>query len=138
MISQEAKERFIELRAEGLSFDTIGQQLDISKPTLIKMSRELSAKIEQLKYINLEAIAERYKAMKAGRLESIGRLLEKIDSAIEAVDFSRVPAEKLIELRLRLTDKMKAELSESFKVEKGALTELLDSDSSRDFELKID
>lgn len=138
VITQDQKERFIELRAEGLSFDTISRQLDISKTTLIKLSRELSGDIERLKYINLEALAERHKMLKAERLEGLGRLLDKVDSALEGADFSKLSAEKLIELKLKLTEKMKAEISAPFTVETGCLTNLLLKDSSSDYHLKVD
>lgn len=138
MISQEAKDKFIELRAAGLSFDTISQKLEISKPTLIKMSRELSDQIEQLRYINLESLAERYKILRAERLESLGRLLEKIDSAVEAADLSQLRADKLFELKLKVTDRMQAELSGTFKAETGDLSRLLSCDTAGDYTLKID
>lgn len=138
MIDTAAKEKFIELRAAGLSFDTIAQQLDISKPTLIKLSRELSADIEKLKFINLEAIAERHKVLRAERLDSLGRLLDKVNTAIESADFSKVSAERLIELQFKLTDRLRAEIAEPFTIERGYLTQLLSNDSSTDYNLKID
>lgn len=138
MITQDTKERFIELRAEGLSFDTISQQLDISKATLIKLSRELAGDIERLKYINLEALAERHKVLKANRLEGLGRLLDKIDSALESADFSKVPAERLIDLKLRLTEKMQAEIASPFTLERGAFSEISARDSVSDFKLSIE
>jgi len=138
MIDTQKKESFIELRAAGLSFDTIAQQLDISKPTLIKLSRELSADIEKLKFINLEAIAERHKALRAERLDSLGRLLDKVSEAIERADFSKVPVERLIELQFKLTDRLRAEISEPFTIERGSLTQIFSNDSASDYNMKID
>lgn len=43
------KEEFIKLRARGESFDIISKKLDISKPTLIKLNRELLEKIKDQK-----------------------------------------------------------------------------------------
>ena len=34
----EDKQRFVELRAKGLSFERIAEELKVSKPTLIKWS----------------------------------------------------------------------------------------------------
>lgn len=36
MKDYKTKERFIELRAQGLSFDSIARELEVSKPTLIQ------------------------------------------------------------------------------------------------------
>jgi len=138
MVTTEQKEKFIELRAAGLSFDTIAQQLDISKPTLIKLSRELSADIEKLKFINLEAIAERHKVLRAERLDSLGRLLDKVNEAIERADFSKVPVERLIELQFKLTDRLRAEIAEPFTIERGSLTQIFSNDSASDYNMKID
>ena len=44
----EKQQKFIELRAEGLSFDEIAKRVNISKPTLIKWSKELKDKIVQI------------------------------------------------------------------------------------------
>ncbi len=35
------KEKFIQLRAKGLSFDKISKELNISKPPLLKWNEEL-------------------------------------------------------------------------------------------------
>jgi len=41
MKDQQTKEKFIELRAKGLSFDKISRELRISKQTLINWSKKL-------------------------------------------------------------------------------------------------
>lgn len=138
MVSQEQREQFIELRAEGLSFDAIAAKLNISKSTLIKMSRELAGDIDRLKFINLEALAERYKILKAERLEGIGKILGKVDTALENVDLSKVSAEKLIELKLKLTDKMLSEISQPYTIERGLFTKMREKDSVEDFIMNIE
>jgi len=138
MVSQEQREQFIELRAEGLSFDAIAAKLNVSKSTLIKMSRELAGDIERLKFINLEALAERYKILKAERLEGIGKILGKVDTALENVDLSKVSAEKLIELKLKLTDKMLSEISQPYTIEQGLFTKMREKDSVEDFTMNIE
>lgn len=51
MKDQETKERFVELRAKGWSFDRIARELKVSKQTLINWSRELALQIGNLKAI---------------------------------------------------------------------------------------
>jgi hypothetical protein len=136
MVKTEEKDKFIELRAAGLSFDSIAKQLNISKPTLLKMAKDFQADIERLKFINLESLAERYKVLRAERLAGLGRLLGQVDTALEAADFDRLSPEKLIDLKMKLTDKMHSLITEPFSIEKNCLSELVASES--DFELKID
>lgn len=135
-MEQEQKDKFIELRAAGLSFDAISKQLNISKPTLLKLNRELAADIERLKFINMECLAEKYKMVKIARLESLGKVLEKVDSQIETADFSKLPIDKLLEVRFKLADKMQAELSLSYNIEKNVVSEMLDKE--KNYTLNID
>ena len=136
MVDTQTQERFIELRAAGLSFDKIAAELEVSKTTLLKLNRKLAGEIERLKFINFEALAEKYKMLKTARLEALGKLLEKVDSALEAADFSKLSPERLVLLKLRLAENMKAELSGSFDIEKSALSALIDSE--KDYALKVD
>ena len=45
----ETKEKFIELRAKGWSFDKIAKELGKAKQTLINWSKELEDEIDNLK-----------------------------------------------------------------------------------------
>lgn len=62
------KESFIQLRAQGLSFDKISTQMGISKPTLIKWSQEFSKEVANLVYFNSEKLIEQYKLLKIQKL----------------------------------------------------------------------
>ena len=64
MKDQKTKEKFVELRAEGLSFDKIAQRINVSKPTLLTWNKELNTRIEELKSIRYEEILEKFKATK--------------------------------------------------------------------------
>jgi len=110
MVDTDKNEKFIELRAQGLSFDTIAKKLNISKPTLIKMHKKLELDINRLKLINLESLAEQYKMSKSARLKTLGEMIGKLDLALESADFNKLSIVQLIELRLKLSDRMKAEL----------------------------
>jgi len=48
MKEQTVKERFLALRAQGLSFEKIARQLKVSKQTLINWSREFRYEISNL------------------------------------------------------------------------------------------
>ena len=54
----ETKERFIELRAKGWSFDKIAKELGKAKQTLIDWSKELQDEIANRKALELEALYE--------------------------------------------------------------------------------
>ena len=48
MKEQTIKERFLVLRAQGLSFERIAKQLKVSKQTLINLSREFHYEISNI------------------------------------------------------------------------------------------
>jgi len=108
-MTADQKDRFIELRAQGLSFDKIAEQTGISKPTLIKMNRELKVEVNRLKLINLESLADSYGMLRASRIQHIGNLLNRVDTALEQADLNRLPPDRLFELRFKLSDRLQRE-----------------------------
>ena len=77
------KERFIELRAKGWSYDKIGKELGKAKQTLIDWSKELQDEIANLKALELEALYEKYYLLKETRLQTFGEMLTKIKTEVE-------------------------------------------------------
>ena len=136
MVDNEKKEKFIELRASGMSFEKISKQLDISKPTLLKFAKEFRSEVERLHFIHLEAMAEKYKMLKIARIEAFGKLLEQVEVALDSADFKSMAPEKLVELKLKLNEKIQQELSDSFTIEKNIVHEMLDKE--QDYILKVD
>jgi len=112
METTELKERFIELRAKGWSFDRIAKELGKAKQTLIDWSKELQDEIANLKALELEALYEKYYLLKETRLQSFGEMLTKIKTEVERRDLSDVPTDKLLELLLKYNSQVKEEIVE--------------------------
>ena len=108
----ETKERFIELRAKGWSFDKIAKELGKAKQTLIDWSKELQDEIANLKALELEAIYESYYLLKENRLQTFGGLLNKIKEEVLSRDLTEVPTDKLLELLLKYNAQIKEEIVE--------------------------
>ena len=108
----ETKQKFIELRAQGLSFDKIAKELNKSKQTLIDWSRDLSGEIANLKAIELEGIYQKYYLLKENRLQTLGTMLSKIKEEVETRELTDVPTEKLLDLLLKYNSKVAEELVE--------------------------
>lgn len=108
----ETKQKFIELRAQGLSFDKIAKELNKSKQTLIDWSRDLSGEIANLKAIELEGIYQKYYLLKENRLQTLGTMLNKIKDEVETRELTDVPTEKLMDLLLKYNSKVAEELVE--------------------------
>jgi transposase len=112
METVEQKEKFIELRAKGYSFDKIAKELGRAKQTLIDWSKELEEEIANHKALELEALYEKYYLHKETRLQTFGELLGKIKKEIEKRNLSDVSTEKLLELYLKYQAQAKEEVTD--------------------------
>ena len=90
MESIDIKERFIELRAKGYSFDKIAKELSKAKQTLIDWSKELQDEIANVKALELEALYEKYYLLKESKITNYGAILSKITTELKDRDFSKV------------------------------------------------
>lgn len=109
MKPQEAKDRFIILRAEGRSYDAIAQELHIAKNTCSVWERELSEAIAKLKAENLQNLYDAYHMTKEARIKRLGRTLEKIDEAVEVADLTAMQPKDLLKSKLEYTAALKDE-----------------------------
>lgn len=103
MKSLELKQQFIGLRARDDSFAEIAKKLNVSKPTLIKWSRELSDELSQAKAIELDTLQKQYYASKRHRLIVLGKRLQKVRGELDSRELSEIPTERLIQLERQLT-----------------------------------
>jgi hypothetical protein len=101
MKNQETKEKFVELRAKGLSFDRIAAELETSKQTLINWAKELENEISNLKKVELEALQEKYFMLKSQRIELFGEKLKAIKDELDKRNLSDLPTDKLFDLFMK-------------------------------------
>lgn len=92
------KHKFIELRGEGYSFDSIAKKLKKSKVTLIAWSKQLDEEIANRKAIQLETLYEKYFLLKEKKLELFGETLLRLNEELSKRTFESVPTSKLLEL----------------------------------------
>lgn len=79
-------QRFIELRAQGWIYTRLMTELNVSKPTLIAWSRKYQFQIQNLKAIELEALADKWLASVTDRVNALGEQLRKIEAEIAGRD----------------------------------------------------
>lgn len=108
----EVKEKFIELRAKGWTFDKIAKELHKRKATLIDWSKELESEIANRKAIELEVLYEKHYLLKEQRIEILGNLLNKIINEIENRNLKDIPTNKLFDLFLKYNKEIKEEMIE--------------------------
>lgn len=116
MKDNEKRMAFIEARAEGKSYGAIAQELQISKSTCVQWGKEFDEEIATLKDAQRAEQIEAYKKQKEARIKGLNATLEKIDKAIEEVDFSELNAKELLNLKLNYTRALKEECPEPVEV----------------------
>ena len=109
MKSQEQKREFIRLRAEGRSLRAIEAEIGVSKSTLSEWDKALSAEVSALRSENLEELYSSYGMAKEARIRRIGDTLRRIDSALDEVDLSALPPEKLLMFKLKYQEALREE-----------------------------
>jgi len=110
MNDQETIARFIFLRAQGWSFNRIAVELKVSKPTLIKWSRQHQFDIANLRATETEALAERIFRQRHERWESLARQLKRLEDELEKRDLEEIPASRLHGLAAQLRAEINREL----------------------------
>lgn len=108
----EEKQRFIELRAKGLSYDKIAQELGRAKQTLVDWGKEFKEEIANLKALELDSLYQEYYLSKENRLQTFGQMLNRIKDEVLSRDLSEVPTDKLLELFLKYNSQVKEEIIE--------------------------
>lgn len=109
----EEVEHFIELRARGLSFDKIAQDMGTSKPTLLKWARDYQQELEQAQYFELQGILYQYGLMRRGRVEVLSETLHmaltELRARAQAGNFGDLSTDKLLKLVLMLESRLERE-----------------------------
>ncbi len=104
-------EAFIGLRAQGLSFDKISQEINVSKPTLVKWNQEYSKEIANLIFFNSENLIEKYRLLKIHKMEALAQTLSKVLEELAKRSFENISTKDLISIAFSIENKLKENLS---------------------------
>ena len=110
MKDAKTKEKFIELRAQGLSYQSIAAELGISKQTALNWAKELSIEIHNLKMLELDALYQKHFLSTKRRIELFGVQLMRIKDELAKRNLEQVPTERLYELLMKIMATMRENL----------------------------
>jgi len=105
------KEKFIELRANGNSYDKISQELTISKPTLIKWGREYHKEIANRLFLDNEALLSDYGLRKKARIESLAVVLHNAIEELKSRPLEDLSTKDLLSVIQQLDAKIRQEVA---------------------------
>lgn len=96
-VGKEKRKLFIEKRVlEGKSFDTIANELEVSKRTCVNWNIELEDEILELENIEKQKLIEVYKLSQKCRIEYLGELHQRLVKELNKRDFESLSIDKLI------------------------------------------
>ena len=98
MHDEKIVQRFIELRAEGRPYARIATELNVSKPTLIAWSRKHQFQIQNLKAVEMEALACRWLSTVTERVNTLGEQLHRIQAELANRDVKDLTTAQLYSL----------------------------------------
>ena len=107
MHTEDTRDKFIELRAQGWSLGHIATELHIAKRTLVDWNRECAAKIKSLRALELELLQEKFLASREEELSRLARLQKDVDDELANRTLKFVPIEKLFRLAIELRQEIR-------------------------------
>ena len=110
MHSNDTKDKFIEFRAKGWSFDRIAQETKVGRRTLLRWQAQFGARIENLRQMELERLQERLLGSHAEQLESLIGEYQRYRSELLTRDPRRIPQYMLFRIVSRLRDQVERRL----------------------------
>jgi transcriptional regulator with XRE-family HTH domain len=110
----EDKQRFIELRASGMTFTKIAQELGIDRNTAMNWQRDFQDEIAAAKAYKLEELIDKYRMTKEKRIELFGERLLAIQKELADRDLSDISTPKLFEMMIRCSKALEAESTVEF------------------------
>jgi glutathionylspermidine synthase len=111
MHSQEAQDKFIELRAQGWTLQHIATELHISKRTLVEWNHAFAADIQSCRAVEVELLKEKFLASRDEDLNRMARLKKDVDDELSNRTLKFVPIEKLF----RIATELRQEIQESLQ-----------------------
>lgn len=109
MVDTKTKARFIELRAQGWSYQRIAKDLKVAKQTVIDWGHELRGEVNSLRAVELEALRERYGLLQEHRVKTFGETLAAIRAELATRKLEELETDKLLELQAKYLKLFKEE-----------------------------
>ena len=98
MHTPETQQKFVELRAQGYSFDRISVEINLSKPTLIQWSHKFQYEINNLHAIAMEALEEELISSREVRARALAEQLRQVEEELKKSSLADVPTSRLFAL----------------------------------------
>ena len=113
----EQRQRFLELRSAGHSYNKIAAKLKVSKSSLVRCSRELTNELKNAKALELEGIREEFMVSREHRLRIMGTQLSKLTQEVLKRDLTEVPTWRIFDMQRKIIAQIAKEDGEMGEIE---------------------
>jgi len=110
MKDQAVKDKFIEMRAQGLSYRVIGRELSLSTRTLNVWNHKFAREIRRVRGEDLDELHEKYLELKKHRVAALVSIIERAQSELSRRDFSELTTGELLRLYIQAVDALQGEI----------------------------
>jgi hypothetical protein len=110
MYSQDAQDKFVELRAQGWTLPHIATELHISRRTLVEWGRHYATDIQAMRAEEAELLKEKFLASREEDLNRLARLQKDVEDELSNRELKFIPIEKLFRLATELRQQIKETL----------------------------
>jgi len=116
-------DKFLEMRIEGETFDSIAKKLKVSKQTLINWSKEKNIKdtIQAGKLMKYQSILKSYQLNREAKIEKLAILSKRINEELAKRDLSDIPTEKLLKMAILQESRLDKSIPKQLFRDKSAL-----------------
>ena len=130
--SLDLKEQFIQLRANGESYDKIAQKLSINRKTAMEWGKQFNKEIANMKSIRLEGLMEKYALSVEAKVKLWGNLANRINEKLSNRSFTYDDNDKLLDMLCKAQSKLESSFVEPvFEI-------IAEPNSSQETGLKLD
>src|SRR5690242_20930422 len=98
MHNQETQDRFVLLRSQGMSFNDIAVNLEVSRSTLMLWSRKFRYEIANQRAMNLEQLQQKHLKTYAEQINALGDQLRAVETELKKRDLADLSTARLIGL----------------------------------------
>jgi len=125
MKTNEDISRFIELRGKGYSYAKIAQQINVSKPVLLKWGAEYQAAVKIAEALFFQGILEQYEVLRSHRVSVLSATLQVALTELKSRDYTDMKTGSLLNVVLQLEERLKQETLVEVEVKNGKVDMLL-------------
>ena len=107
--SKEIKDKYVELRAEGITIQKAAKELGIANNTAGKWEKSLKSRIADLENLRLQESQQKYLMTKEKRIELYGERLLAIKEELSTRDLSDISTPKLFDMLIKCSNVLQTE-----------------------------